>query len=72
MTVRLPAVLGLFKSVAVTLTYLRSNHLQLELAEVFGVSQSTISRAIAAIHLSWHGSMRPFTPSLRSCPAMNS
>jgi DDE superfamily endonuclease/Helix-turn-helix of DDE superfamily endonuclease len=38
--------LGLFKSIAVTLAYLRRNRVQQELAEYFGTSQSTISRAI--------------------------
>jgi hypothetical protein len=42
-------VLGLFKSVVVTLTYLRRNHVQAELAEYHGASQSTISRRIAAL-----------------------
>ena len=41
--------LGLFKSVAVTLTYLRRNHVQQELAELFGASQSTISRTITRL-----------------------
>jgi hypothetical protein len=45
MTGRKPA-LGLFKSVVVTLAYLRRNRVQQELAEYFGASQSTISRAI--------------------------
>lgn len=40
-------VLGLFKSVVVTLSYLRRNHVQQELAELHGGSQSTISRTIA-------------------------
>jgi hypothetical protein len=44
-----PPILGLFKSVTVTLTYLRRNHVQAELAEYFRVSQSTISRAIAGL-----------------------
>jgi hypothetical protein len=44
-----PPILGLYKSVAVTLTYLRRNRVQAELAETFDVSQSTISRAIAAL-----------------------
>ena len=39
--------LGLFRSVQVTLTYLRRNHAQEELAELFGVAQATISRTIA-------------------------
>ncbi|MGI8946747.1 MAG: transposase family protein [Ornithinimicrobium sp.] len=42
---RKPA-LGLFKSVVVTLSYLRRNHVQQELAEFFGASQPTISRTI--------------------------
>jgi hypothetical protein len=44
-----PPILGLFKSVVVTLTYLRRNRVQAEIAESFHVSQSTISRAIAAM-----------------------
>lgn len=44
-----PPILGLFKSVVITLTYLRRNRVQHELAETHGVSQATISRAIAAI-----------------------
>lgn len=44
-----PPILGLFRSVAVTLTYLRRNHVQAELAEYFGVSQPTISRAITGL-----------------------
>ena len=41
--------LGLFKAVVVTLTYLRRNRVQAELAETFGVSQPTISRAISGL-----------------------
>jgi hypothetical protein len=44
-----PPILGLFDSVVVTLTYLRRNRVQAELAETFGVSQSTISRAVTAL-----------------------
>lgn len=44
-----PPVLGLFKSVVVVLTYMRRNHVQAELAEYFGVSQPTISRAITGV-----------------------
>lgn len=44
-----PPILGLFTSVVVTLTYLRRNRVQAELAETYGVSQSTISRAIARV-----------------------
>lgn len=44
-----PPILGLFTSVVVTLTYLRRNRVQTELAETFGVSQSTISRAVTGL-----------------------
>jgi hypothetical protein len=48
-TVTWPPILGLFKAVAVTLTYLRRNRVQADLAETFGVSQPTISRAITSL-----------------------
>jgi hypothetical protein len=44
-----PPILGLFKSIAVTLTYLRRNRVQAELGEAFGVSQPTISRAVTGL-----------------------
>ena len=44
-----PPILGLFKSVVVALTYMRRNRVQAELAETYGVSQPTISRAITAV-----------------------
>ena len=44
-----PPILGLYKSVVVTLTYLRRNRVQAEIGESFGVSQSTISRAVAGL-----------------------
>jgi DDE superfamily endonuclease/Helix-turn-helix of DDE superfamily endonuclease len=44
-----PPILGLGYSVVVALTYLRRNRVQCELAETYGVSQSTISRAIVAV-----------------------
>jgi hypothetical protein len=44
-----PPSLGLYKSVVVTLSYLRRNRVQAEIAESFRVSQPTISRAISAI-----------------------
>jgi hypothetical protein len=44
-----PPVLGLFKSVAVALTYMRGNRAQAEIEESFGVSQSTISRAVTGL-----------------------
>jgi hypothetical protein len=44
-----PPILGLHTSVVVTLTYLRRNRVQVELAETYSVSQSTISRAITSM-----------------------
>ena len=44
-----PPVLGLFKSVGATLTYMRHNRTQAETGDSLGVSQSTISRAISVI-----------------------
>ena len=44
-----PPSLGLFTCVVITLTYMRRNRVQAELAETYGTSQPTISRAISAI-----------------------
>lgn len=44
-----PPVLGLYRCVVVTLSYLRRNRVQAELAETHGVSQPTISRAITGM-----------------------
>ena len=48
-TRRWPLVLGLRNALTVTLTYLRRNRVQAEIAEHYSVSQPTISRAISAI-----------------------
>lgn len=48
-----PPILGLYKSVIVTLTYMRRNRVQAELAETYEVSQPTISRAISGITHCW-------------------
>ncbi len=40
---------GLYRSVVVTLTYLRRNRIQAGIAEAFDVSQPTISRAICTL-----------------------
>jgi hypothetical protein len=44
-----PPILGLFRTVVVALTYMRRNRVQAEIAESFGVSQPTISRAISGM-----------------------
>ena len=46
---RWPPVLGLRNALTATLTYMRRNRVQAEIAENYGVSQPTISRAISAI-----------------------
>ena len=46
---RWPPILRLRNALTVTLTYLRRNRIQAEIAENYGVSQPTISRAISAI-----------------------
>ena len=46
---RWPPILGLRNALTVTLTYMRRNRVQAEIAENYGVSQPTISRAISAI-----------------------
>ena len=46
---RWPPILGLEGAPTVTLTYMRRNRVQQEIAEDYGVSQPTISRAISAI-----------------------
>jgi hypothetical protein len=64
-----PPILSLFKSVVITLTYLWRHHVQQELAEFYGVSQSTISRAITAITLWLARAMHPFTPTAQELPS---
>lgn len=44
-----PPSLGLYASMVIALTYIRRNRVQVELAETYDVSQSTISRAITGI-----------------------
>ena len=44
-----PPCLGLYLSIVIALTDLRRNRVQAELAETYGVSQPTVSRAISAI-----------------------
>lgn len=48
-TINYPPSLGLRTAILITLTYLRRNRTQEDLAETFGTSQSTISRAIASL-----------------------
>jgi hypothetical protein len=57
-----PPILGLFKSVVVTLTYMRRNRVEAELAEDHAVSQSTISRAITRVTPLVEAALRKYVP----------
>jgi Helix-turn-helix of DDE superfamily endonuclease len=57
-----PPILGLYKSVVVTLTYLRRNRAQAEIAEAFEVSQPTISRAVTALTGLVERALRRYAP----------
>ena len=57
-----PPILGLYKSVVVTLTYLRRNRVQAEIAETFAVSQPTVSRAVAALTGLIERALRTYVP----------
>ena len=57
-----PPSLGLFDSVVVTLTYLRRNRVQEELAETYGTSQPTVSRAISSITRLIKKALAPYVP----------
>jgi hypothetical protein len=57
-----PPILGLYKSVVVTLTYLRRNRVQAEIAEAFEVSQPTISRAVTAMTGLVERALRRYVP----------
>jgi hypothetical protein len=46
----------------VTLTYLRRNRVQVEIGEAFGVSQSTVSRAVTAVTPLLKTALRGFVP----------
>jgi DDE superfamily endonuclease len=59
---RWPPSLGLRGSLIVTLTYLRGNRVQAEIAESHGVSQPTISRAITAITPLISGALAEYVP----------
>jgi hypothetical protein len=57
-----PPSLGLFDSVVMTLTYLRRNRVQEELAETYGTSQPTVSRAIASVTQLIKKALTPYVP----------
>jgi hypothetical protein len=60
--IRWPPSLGSFNSVVITLTYMRRNRVQQELAETYGTSQSTVSRAISAMTLLIKKVLAPYVP----------
>jgi len=57
-----PPILGLVDSVVIALTYLRRNRVQVELAETYGVSQPTVSRAITAVTPLLRMVLEPYVP----------
>jgi hypothetical protein len=57
-----PPILGLYKSVVVALAYMRRNRIQEELAETYGVSQPTISRAITGVTPLLGAILREYVP----------
>lgn len=57
-----PPVLGQWNSVVIALTYMRRNRVQAEIAETYGVSQSTISRAVTAVTPLVNKALRLFIP----------
>jgi Helix-turn-helix of DDE superfamily endonuclease len=57
-----PPILGLYRSVVVALTYMRRNRVQVELAETYDVSQSTISRAISALIPALKNRLQSYVP----------
>src|SRR5215213_5328086 len=64
-----PPLLGLYKSVVVTLAYLRRNRMQAELAETYGGSQPTISRAISAVTPLLEKVLRGYVPTAEELDA---
>lgn len=61
-----PPILGLRESIIVTLKYLRRNRVQADIAEEFGVSQPTVSRAISAVMPLLVQALMEFIPSADS------
>jgi hypothetical protein len=57
-----PPVLGQWNSVVIALTYMRRNRVQAEIAETYGVSQSTISRAVTTVTPLVNKVLRLFIP----------
>ena len=57
-----PPILGPWKSVVIALTYMRRNRVQVEIAETYGVSQATISRAITVVTPLINTVLRLFVP----------
>ena len=65
---RVPPILGLSDSLIVTLRYLRRNRVQADLAEDYGVSQPTISRAISIVTQAIAHVLAPFVPDADDIP----
>ena len=57
-----PPILGLFRSTVAALTYMRRNRVQAEIAESFGVSQPTVSRAVSVMTRIIKKVLSPYVP----------
>jgi hypothetical protein len=67
-----PRCLGLYLSAVIALTYLRRNRAQAELAETYGVSQATVSRAVSAITPLLGKVLKDFVPTAEVRPGPSS
>lgn len=64
----LPPIMGIRKGVIITLTYLRTNRIQADLAETYGFSQPTISRTISALTPVIGNALASLVPTLDDLP----
>lgn len=63
-----PRCMGLHKAVTVVLVYLRRNLAQAAIAELFGISQPTVSRTIAALEGPIEDALAEHVPTLQDLP----
>lgn len=64
-----PPILGLYKCVVIALTYLRRNRVQAEIAETYGVSQPTVSRAVTTTTPLLGAALADYSPVAEDLPA---
>lgn len=69
LVIPVPPILGIRLSLIITLKYLRRNRTQADIADDYGISQPTISRAITAITIGLADALTPFIPTVDDIPA---